>query len=116
MFDCIFCKIVEGKIFLKKVYEDDDLLVFFDINLVVFVYVLVIFKQYVEFLSDCILEYVEMLGKLFGKFGEIVCEQGLIDGFCIIVNIGRVGGQEVYYLYVYIFGGLQLVGLMLVCC
>ncbi|HWT54483.1 MAG TPA: histidine triad nucleotide-binding protein [Rhodocyclaceae bacterium] len=114
MSDCIFCKIVEGKIPSKKVYEDDDLLAFLDINPAAPVHVLVIPKQHVESLSDCTPEHAEMLGKLFGKLGEIAREQGLTDGFRTIVNTGRVGGQEVYHLHAHILGGPQPVGPMLV--
>ncbi|MBY0340086.1 MAG: histidine triad nucleotide-binding protein [Rhodocyclaceae bacterium] len=114
MSDCIFCKIVEGKIPSRKVYEDDDLLAFLDINPAAPVHVLVIPKQHVESLADCTPEHAVMLGKLFGKLGEIARAQGLTDGFRTIVNTGRVGGQEVYHLHAHILGGPQPVGPMLV--
>ncbi|HWU84682.1 MAG TPA: histidine triad nucleotide-binding protein [Rhodocyclaceae bacterium] len=114
MADCIFCKIVEGKIPAKKVYEDADLLAFHDINPAAPVHVLVIPKQHIETLYDCNDGNAAMLGKLFAKLGEIAREQGLADGFRTIVNTGRVGGQEVYHLHAHILGGPQPVGPMLV--
>lgn len=114
MSDCIFCKIVDGKIPSKKVYEDEDLLAFLDINPAAPVHVLVIPKQHVESLADCTPEHAALLGKLFGKLGEIARAQGLTDGFRTIVNTGRVGGQEVYHLHAHILGGPQPVGPMLV--
>ena len=114
MSDCIFCKIIEGKIPSKKVYEDDDLYAFHDINPAAPVHVLVIPKQHVESLADCGAEHAEMLGKLFAKLGDIARDQGLTEGFRTIVNTGRVGGQEVYHLHAHILGGPQPVGPMLV--
>jgi histidine triad (HIT) family protein len=110
MSDCIFCKIVEGKIPAKKVYEDEDLLAFHDINPAAPVHVLVIPKQHVASLADCTPDHAAMLGKLFVKVGEIAREQGLADGYRTIVNTGRVGGQEVYHLHAHILGGPQPVG------
>ncbi|HTH94238.1 MAG TPA: histidine triad nucleotide-binding protein [Rhodocyclaceae bacterium] len=114
MSDCIFCKIIEGKIPSKKVYEDDDILAFHDINPHAPVHVLVIPKQHIETLSDCGQEHAAILGKLFVKVGEIAAGLGLKDGFRTIVNTGRVGGQEVYHLHAHILGGPQPVGPMLV--
>ncbi|HTJ96531.1 MAG TPA: histidine triad nucleotide-binding protein [Rhodocyclaceae bacterium] len=114
MSDCIFCKIVEGKIPAKKVYEDKDLLAFHDINPAAPVHVLVIPKLHVETLADCNATHAAMLGNLFVKVGEIAAELGLKDGFRTIVNTGRVGGQEVYHLHAHILGGPQPVGPLLV--
>lgn len=114
MSDCIFCKIVEGKIPSKKVYEDEDLLAFHDINPAAPVHVLVIPKQHVGSLEDCTEAHAAMLGKLFVKVADIARDQGLVDGFRTIVNTGRVGGQEVYHLHAHILGGPQPVGPMLV--
>lgn len=114
MSDCIFCKIAAGQIPSKKVYEDQDLLAFHDINPAAPVHVLVIPKQHIASLSDCNESHVTILGKLFAKLGEIAREQGLNDGFRTIVNTGKVGGQEVYHLHAHILGGPQPVGPMLV--
>ncbi|MDE2600504.1 MAG: histidine triad nucleotide-binding protein [Rhodocyclaceae bacterium] len=114
MSDCIFCKIVEGKIPSKKVYEDDEFLAFHDINPAAPVHILVIPKQHVESLKDCNESHAPMLGKLFVKLAAIALDQGLVDGYRTIVNTGRVGGQEVYHLHAHILGGPQPVGPMLV--
>lgn len=114
MSDCIFCKIVAGKIPAKKVYEDDEILAFHDINPAAPVHVLVIPKQHVESLAVCGQAQAEMLGKLFVKVGQIAEGLGLENGFRTIVNTGRVGGQEVYHLHVHILGGPEPVGPMLV--
>lgn len=113
MSDCIFCKIVRGEIPCKKIYEDDDLLAFHDINPVAPVHFMVIPKLHLASLADADASHVPVLGKLFAKVGELARSQGLTDGFRTIVNTGRVGGQEVYHLHVHIVGGPDRLGPML---
>ena len=110
---CIFCKIVRGEIPCKKVYEDDDLFAFHDINPLAPVHFMVIPKQHVASLADTDASHVPMLGKLFSKLGELARGQGLTDGFRTIVNTGRVGQQEVYHLHVHVVGGPDPLGSML---
>lgn len=113
MSDCIFCKIVRGEIPCKKVYEDDDLLAFHDINPVAPVHFMVIPKLHLASLADADASHAPVLGKLFAKVGELARSQGLTDGFRTIVNTGRVGQQEVYHLHVHIVGGPDRLGPML---
>jgi histidine triad (HIT) family protein len=113
MSDCIFCKIVRGEIPCKKVYEDDDLLAFHDINPIAPVHFMVIPKLHLASLDDADASHTLVLGKLFAKVGELARSQGLTDGFRTIVNTGRVGGQEVYHLHVHIVGGPDRLGPML---
>lgn len=113
MSDCIFCKIVRGEIPCKKIYEDDDILAFHDINPIAPVHFMVIPKQHVASLADVDDSHATMLGKLFAKIGELARSQGLSDGFRTIVNTGRIGQQEVYHLHVHIVGGPEPVGPML---
>lgn len=113
MSDCIFCKIVAGSIPSKKVYEDEDILAFHDINPAAPVHVLVIPKQHVASLADCGPEHAQMLGKLLVKVGEIARSLELADGYRTVLNTGRVGGQEVYHLHAHILSGPQPVGPLL---
>lgn len=113
MSDCIFCKIVEGSIPAKKVYEDDDLLAFHDINPAAPVHILVIPKLHIESLKNCNESHATILGRLFQQVGQIASEQGLNDGFRTIINTGRVGGQEVYHLHAHILGGAEPLGPLL---
>lgn len=113
MSDCIFCKIVEGKIPAKKVYEDEDILAFNDINPVRPVHVLVIPKKHIVSLATASDEDTLVLGKLLAKANEIAVEQGSPDGFRAIINTGRVGQQEVPHLHLHIVGGPDPVGPML---
>ncbi|HZX33295.1 MAG TPA: histidine triad nucleotide-binding protein [Rhodocyclaceae bacterium] len=113
MSDCIFCKIVRGEIPSKKVYEDDDLLAFNDINPARPVHVLVIPKKHITSLASVPEADVAVLGKMLAKANEIAVAQGSPDGFRVIINTGRVGGQEVGHLHAHIVGGPDPVGPML---
>ena len=113
MSDCLFCKIVEGKIPAQKVYEDDDILAFKDINPARPVHVLVIPKKHITSLATAQAGDEAMLGKMLGRASEIAVEQGSPDGFRVIINTGRVGQQEVQHLHVHIVGGPDPVGPML---
>jgi histidine triad (HIT) family protein len=111
--DCIFCKIVDGKIPAKKVYEDEEILAFNDINPARPVHVLLIPKRHIASLASVNADDTLVLGKLLVKANEIAVEQGSPDGFRVIINTGRVGQQEVPHLHLHIVGGPDPVGPML---
>ncbi len=113
MSDCIFCKIVEGKIPCQKVFEDDDLLAFKDLYPQRPVHILVIPKKHITSLATATAEDALVLGKMLVKANEIAVEQGSPDGFRVIINTGRVGNQEVPHLHMHIVGGPEPVGPML---
>ncbi len=113
MSDCIFCKIVEGKIPSSRVYEDDDILAFKDIHPARPVHILVIPKKHITSLATVTAEDMPVLGKILAKANEIAVAQGSPDGFRIIINTGRVGQQEVPHLHAHIVGGPDPVGPML---
>jgi histidine triad (HIT) family protein len=111
--DCIFCKIVDGKIPCQKVFEDDDLLAFKDLYPQRPVHILVIPKKHITSLATATAEDALVLGKMLVKANEIAVEQGSPDGFRVIINTGRVGNQEVPHLHMHIVGGPEPVGPML---
>jgi histidine triad (HIT) family protein len=111
--DCIFCKIVAGKIPAKKVYEDEEIIAFNDINPARPVHVLLIPKRHIASLASVNADDTLVLGKLLAKANEIAVEQGSPDGFRVIINTGRVGQQEVPHLHLHIVGGPDPVGPML---
>ena len=113
MNDCLFCKIVAGKIPAKVVYEDEDILAFNDINPLRAVHVLVIPKKHITSLATASAEDALILGKILAKANEIAVSQGSPDGFRVIINTGRVGQQEVPHLHAHIVGGADPVGPML---
>lgn len=112
--DCIFCSIVRGEIPARKVYEDEELLAFHDINPVAPMHLLVIPKQHLSTLYDATEEHHHALGSMLMLAGRIAREQGAVDGFRSIINTGRVGGQEVYHLHLHLIAGPQHLGPMIV--
>lgn len=113
MSDCIFCKIVEGKIPAQKVYEDEEMLAFNDINPARPVHVLLIPKKHITSLATATAEDAPVLGRMLAKANEIAVAQGSPDGFRVIINTGRIGHQEVQHLHIHIVGGPDPVGPML---
>jgi histidine triad (HIT) family protein len=105
--NCIFCKIVRGEIPCKKLYEDEELLAFHDIQPLAPVHVLIIPKLHVDSLAECDASHRLVLGKMLLLAPKIAREQGATDGFRSIVQTGRVGGQEVYHLHMHVLGGPQ---------
>lgn len=103
--DCIFCKIVQGEIPSRKVYEDDEILGFHDINPVAPVHFMMIPKEHVPSLAEVGEKHEAVLGRILGLAGRLAREQGSPDGFRAIVNTGRVGRQDVLHLHVHIIGG-----------
>jgi histidine triad (HIT) family protein len=113
MNDCIFCKIAKGEIPSRKVYEDEDVFAFHDINPVTPVHFLIIPKTHISSLAEADLSHQALLGKMLALAGRLAREQGLADGFRSIINTGRVGQQEVYHLHIHILGGPQPLGTMI---
>jgi histidine triad (HIT) family protein len=105
MSDCIFCKIVEGKIPSRKVYEDDDMLAFHDINPLAPVHFMIIPKKHIDSLAAVGEGDAPVLGKMLARAGQLAREQGSTEGFRTIVNTGRIGRQDVYHLHIHIIGG-----------
>lgn len=105
MGNCIFCKITQSEIPAEKIYEDDDVIAFNDINPAAPVHFLIIPKMHIASLLDCEETHHSLLGKMLLLAPKIAKEQGCTDGFRTIINTGRVGGQEVFHLHIHIIGG-----------
>ncbi|MDH4395989.1 MAG: histidine triad nucleotide-binding protein [Limnobacter sp.] len=113
MSDCIFCKIIAGQIPCKKVYEDDDILAFHDINPAAPVHFLIIPKKHIPTLADATVEDTAVLGKMMVMAGQLAKQEGCADGFRTIINNGRVGCQEVYHVHMHVLGGDEPLGPLL---
>ena len=109
MENCIFCKIINGEIPSNKVYEDDEILAFKDINPVAPVHILVIPKKHINSLNEIKEEDEKLIGKIFTTIKQIAKEQGIAEnGYRIVNNCGEDGGQEVKHLHFHILGGKKL--------
>ena len=113
MQDCLFCKIVQGAIPSKKLYEDDDILAFHDIRPIAPVHFLIIPKTHIATLYDASMNQHAALGKMLAMVGQLAQNAGARDGFRAIVNCGRVGHQEVYHLHMHVIGGPDPLGPMI---
>ena len=106
--DCIFCKIAGGEIPSKKVYEDEDMLAFYDINPMANVHVLVIPKTHIENIDGINAENAAVVAKIFAKIGEIAKKAGITNGYRVISNCGADAKQSVMHLHFHILGGQEL--------
>jgi histidine triad (HIT) family protein len=106
MSDCIFCKIAAGAIPSRKVYEDEHLLAFHDLQPAAPVHFLIIPKVHVASLVDVnAQEHAGILARILLLAPRVALEQGLDEGFRTIINTGKGGGQTVYHLHAHVLGG-----------
>jgi len=105
MATCLFCRIAKGEIPCKKVYEDEEILVFHDIHPAAPVHLLMIPKAHLDSLIAAEQQHAAVLGKMLLLAPRLAREQGATDGFRIVINNGPDGGQEVYHLHVHVLGG-----------
>ena len=103
--NCLFCKITRGEIPCRKVYEDDDVLAFHDINPVAPVHFMLVPKQHLVSLVEADESHAELLGKMLLLAPRLAKEQGLDNGFRTVINSGKGGGQEVFHLHIHVIGG-----------
>ncbi len=108
MSETIFSKIIRREIPADIVYEDDLSLAFRDINAQAPTHILVIPKKPIPRLSDATPQDHAVLGHLLIKVKEIAAQEGLSNGFRVIINNGNDGGQTVDHLHIHILGGRQL--------
>jgi len=111
MSDCIFCKIIAGEIPAAKVYEDEYVLAFNDIEPQASVHVLVLPKEHIVSAADLTAENSHLVAKCFEAIAMIAKEKGLDSGYRIINNCGHDGGQTVFHLHFHLLGGKVFKGL-----
>ena len=106
--DCIFCMIVDGKIPSSKVYEDEKILAFNDINPQAPVHIIVIPKARIESADGINDTNAEVVAHIFSKIPTIAKDAGLVNGYRVITNCGADACQSVKHLHFHILGGAQL--------
>lgn len=106
--DCVFCKIINGEIAAKKIYEDDLMIIINDISPQVKKHYLMIPKEHYKNLGKITELQSVMLGKCLRKVGELKELLGLEDGFRVVSNVGENGCQSVMHLHFHILGGEKL--------
>lgn len=106
--DCLFCRIIAGEIPSAKVYEDDDMLAFRDINPEAPCHVLVIPKAHIASMDEINEENSKIVSKIFAKIPEIAKLGGCGNGYRVVSNCGPDAGQTVFHLHFHILGGAKL--------
>ena len=105
MNDCLFCKIAAGEIPAAKVYEDDKVLAFNDIDPQAPFHVLIIPKEHIKSAAEITSENSSIIAHIFEVAAIIAKEKCLDDGFRIVNNCGESAGQTVKHLHFHLMGG-----------
>ena len=108
MENCLFCKIIKGEIPAAKVYEDDDMVIFKDIDPKAKNHHLCVPKSHFKLLADMTEKQSEMLLKCFKKIPTLKKELGLENGYRLVINQGDDAGQSVFHLHIHILSGQKM--------
>ena len=112
MKSCIFCKIVSGELTSAKVFEDEEILAFRDINPAAPTHVVVIPKRHVERVAGLDLDAAALLGRMMLVGARVAASEGIDEsGYRMLVNQGSDAGQLVDHLHLHVLGGHRLKGL-----
>ena len=103
--NCLFCKIIAGKISSKKVYEDEEILAFEDINPQAPVHILIIPKEHFSTIAELPPEKTDLVGKLTKAAKQIAEDKQLNRGYRLVINCKVDAGQEVYHIHLHLLGG-----------
>ena len=106
MENCIFCKMIFGDMATDKVYEDDEIFAFNDINPKAPTHIIVIPKVHIATLNDLDEGHAALVGKLFLAAQRIAREGGFADaGYRTVINCNRLAGQSVFHIHLHLLAG-----------
>lgn len=108
MEDCLFCKIGAGEIPSNKLYEDDTLLAFYDIDPKAPLHFLVIPKAHYQSAAQLTEQDAPLLGHVFVVIAKLCAEQGCENGYRVVTNVGEDGGQSVPHLHFHVLAKRSL--------
>lgn len=109
MTDCIFCKIAAGDIPATKLYEDDQVVAFRDLNPQAPTHVLVIPRKHIATLNDLEPGDAELIGRLYLAARQVAAAEGIAaSGYRTVFNCNRDAGQEVFHLHLHVLGGRRM--------
>lgn len=106
--DCLFCKIISGEIPSSKVYEDEIVYVFKDIEPIAPVHYLIIPKEHISGASEINSQNSKCVAHIFEVAAKIAADEGFSDGFRIITNCGEDAGQSVHHLHFHLLAGKKM--------
>lgn len=108
MDDCLFCKIIKGEIPSAKIYEDDYVYAFKDIEPMAPVHYLVIPKEHISSAAAITPENSAVIAHVYEAIAEIAKNEGLEDGFRVVNNCGEIAGQTVFHIHFHLLSGRKL--------
>lgn len=108
MSDCLFCKIAAGEIPAQKLYEDDELVAFWDISPAAPKHFLIIPKLHRVSISDLQEDDDRLLGKMLRVAGLVAAENGIADGYRTVINNGADAGQVIFHIHMHVLGGRSM--------
>ena len=107
--DCVFCKIASKEIDVEFLYEDDELVAFNDAAPKAPHHVLIIPKKHIATLNDLTDNDTMLAGNMIQKAKHIAAELGIAeDGYRVLMNCNKAGGQDVFHIHLHLIGGRQL--------
>lgn len=106
--DCLFCKIIAGEIPSSKVYEDEKVFAFRDINPQAPTHVLIVPKTHVPCADEITAENASLVAAVFEAVPKIAAAEGLTNGYRVINNCGEDGCQSVKHIHFHLLGGKKL--------
>lgn len=106
--DCVFCKIAAGEIPSNKAYEDEKVLAFYDLDPQAPVHILIIPREHIGSCADITPENSAIVAHIFEVAAKLAEEKGLSEGFRIVSNAGKDGGQTVPHLHFHLLGGRSM--------
>lgn len=106
--DCIFCKIANGEIPSKTIYEDDLVKAFYDIKPCAPVHFLVIPKKHISSLNDVNTENADVIAHIYCVIAKLAKELKLDNGYRVISNCGKDAGQTVFHIHFHVIAGVAM--------
>ncbi len=108
--DCLFCKIIAGKLPSDQVYSDEHVVVFKDINPKARIHLLIVPRDHIISLNELSVRHDGLMAYIMRLLPKLAKEQGLNNGYRSIINTGPAGGQIVFHLHIHLLGGGGLGG------
>ncbi len=110
---CLFCNIINGDTPSDKVYENDKVYAFRDINPQAPVHILVVHREHTESIDDTTADNSHIYSDIFMAVKDIASQENLDKGYRIIINNGTAAGQVIWHLHVHILAGKENLGPMI---
>ena len=105
MTDCVFCKIITGEIPSQRVYEDQNVVAFRDVNPQAPVHIIIVPKEHIASAAELTAENSYLAAICLEAAAKIAESEGLSNGFRVVTNSGPDGGQTVFHLHFHLLGG-----------